>query len=113
MEKSGLLVDEMCVVSFVIQSKLNLVSVAFAFNASLNDFAPVSPIPLPVDFVYKLKNEQLLDIVCISMCSLVKSSSVSVVFTFNASPNDVAPVSSILLAVLISKKSDTCLCMCK
>ena len=31
--------------------KLSFVSVVFDFNASLNDFAPVSPILLPVDLM--------------------------------------------------------------
>ena len=49
MEKSGLLMDAICVL-FLLSSppKSSVVSVVFDFNASLNDAAPVSPIPLPV-----------------------------------------------------------------
>ena len=46
----------MCVF-FLLSSLLRLssVSVVFDFNASLNDFAPVSPTLLPVD---EMKNEE-------------------------------------------------------
>ena len=40
---------------------------------------------------------------CFILCSPLKSSFVSVVFDFNASLNDVAPVSSILLSVDLIK----------
>ena len=41
---------------------------------------------------------------CFLLSSQLKSSSVSVVFDFNDSPNDVAPVSSILFAIDAKRK---------
>ena len=41
-------------------------SVVFDFNASLNDLAPVSPIPFPVDAKRKGKSELLMDAFCVS-----------------------------------------------
>ena len=40
--------------------------VAFDFNASLNDFAPVSPILLPVDDMIMEKSELLMNAFCVS-----------------------------------------------
>ena len=40
--------------------------VVFDFNISLNDVAPVSPIPLPVDVKRKEKSELLMDVFCVS-----------------------------------------------
>ena len=74
--------------------------VVFDFNDSLNDVAPVSPTPFPVDVMRVEKNELLMDAFGVSSFffpSQYRSSSVSVVFNFNASLNDVAPVSPILL----------------
>ena len=42
------------------------VSVVFDFNDSLNDFAPVSPILLPVVVRKKEKSELLMDVFCVS-----------------------------------------------
>ena len=42
--------DAICVLFLLCsQLRLSFVSVAFDFNASLNDFAPVSPMSFPVD----------------------------------------------------------------
>ena len=41
-------------------------SVVFEINASLNDAAPVSPMPLSVDFMRKKKSTLLMDIICAS-----------------------------------------------
>ena len=41
-------------------------SVAFDFNASLNDAAPVSPISLPVDEKEKKKSDLLVDVIYVS-----------------------------------------------
>ena len=41
-------------------------SVVFAFNDSLNDVAPVSPILLSVDVMRKEKSELLMDVFCVS-----------------------------------------------
>ena len=73
----------------------------FDFNASLNDVAPLSPILLSVDFMSMEKSGLLMDAICecFFLCSLIRLSSVSVVFDFNASLSDVAPVSPILLPV--------------
>ena len=57
----------MCVF-FLLSSQLRLssVSVVFDFNASLNDFAPLSPISLPVDVMRMEKSELLMDVFCVS-----------------------------------------------
>ena len=76
-------------------------SVVFDFNASLNDVAPLSPILLAVDLMGI--EEWIVDechfCVLFLLCSLYKSSFVSVVFDFSASLNDVAPLSLMQLAV--------------
>ena len=78
-----------------------IVSVVFIFNASLSDVAPVSPILFAVDFDDNEK-ECIVDemnaicVVCSFLSLQVRSSWVSVVFFFNASLNDVAPVSPAL-----------------
>ena len=76
-------------------------SVVFDFNASLNDVAPVSPMLLSVDLMRMEKSGLLMDAICVLflLCSPPRSSSVSVVFDFNASLNDFAPVSPILFSV--------------
>ena len=76
-------------------------SAEFNFNASLNDVAPVSPISLPVDLMKMKKSELLMDAICVLflLCLPHRLSSVSVVFDFNASLNDAAPVSPMLLTV--------------
>ena len=45
-----------------------------------------------------------MSFVCLSLCLLIRSRSVSVVFDFNDSLNDVAPVYPILLPVDVKKK---------
>ena len=77
MEKSGLLMDAICVVLFCFvftaqtelsecsQLKLRFLSVVFDFNASLNDVTPVSPILLPVDFMGTEKNCLFMDAICV------------------------------------------------
>ena len=73
----------------------------FDFNDSLNDVAPVSPMLLSVD--KRKRKEGFADgyLLCVFFClpSHIRLSSMSVVFDFNASPNDVAPVSPISLTV--------------
>ena len=80
--------------------RLNRVSVVFDFNASLNDVAPLSPISLAVDL---MRMKELIVNGCLLCCffvnSLYRSRTVSVVFDFNASLNDAAPVSPMLLPV--------------
>ena len=73
----------------------------FDFNASLIDVAPVSPISLTVDLMGVEKGGLLMDAICVLflLCSQLRSSFASVVFDFNASLNDVAPLSPILFPV--------------
>ena len=49
--KGVLLIDVFVLCLLRSPNKLSFVSVAFDFNASLNDVAPVSPILLPVDVI--------------------------------------------------------------
>ena len=67
----------------------------FDFNATLNDAAPASPMSLPADLMRMEKSGLLMDAICVLflLCSLSRLTFVSVVFDFNASLNDVAPVS--------------------
>ena len=78
-------------------------SVLFDFNASLIDIAPMSPMKLPVDSMRIKKSGLLMDAICVLflLSSPPKSSVVSVVFDFNASLNDAAPVSPIPLPVVV------------
>ena len=80
----------------------SLVSVVFDFNASLNVVAPVFPIVLPVDVKRKRKkwivDVSLLGVFCLLSSPLILSA-VSVVFDFNDSLNDAAPLSPISLSV--------------
>ena len=80
---------------FLALHQLSSVSAVFNFNASLNDDFPAFPMPLSVDLMRVEKSDLFIDTICVLflLCSLHKSSFVSVVFDFNASLNDVAPVS--------------------
>ena len=91
----------MCLLSLSSPIILSVVSVVFDFNASLIDAAPVAPMLLPVDVMKMKESELLIDVFCVSsfFCLPLRLSSVSVVFDFNDSLNDVAPVSLILLSV--------------
>ena len=82
-------------------------SVVFDFNASLNDVAPVSPILFPVGLMRMEKSGLLMDAICVLLLlsSQLRRSFVSVVFDFNASLNDVAPVSPILFPVDLMNRS--------
>ena len=44
-------------------------STVFDFNASLNDFAPVSPMSFPVDYMRMKRSGLFVDSVC--MCSSI------------------------------------------
>ena len=44
---------------------MSSVSVVFDLSASLNDVAPVSPIPLPVGVMRKENSELLMDVFCV------------------------------------------------
>ena len=80
----------------------------FDFNASLNDAFPVSPMLLTVDFMKMEKNGVIVDTICVLylLCSQFRLSLVSVVFDFNASLNDVAPVSPMLFAVDLMEEKE-------
>ena len=64
-EKSGLLMDVICVL-FLLYSLLrsSFASVSFIFNASLIDFAPVSPILFPVDSMIMEKSGLFVNGIC-------------------------------------------------
>ena len=76
-------------------------SVVFDFNDSLNDVAPVYPMLLPVEVMRKEKGDLVMDVFCVVflLYSHSRLSFVSVVFDFNDSLNDVAPVPPISLTV--------------
>ena len=90
---------------FIALQNASSVSVVFDFNASLNDTLPVSPISLSVDLMRMEKCGLLMDVICVLfLLSLpLRLSSVSVVFDFNASLNDVAPVFPIQQTVDLMK----------
>ena len=91
---------------------LSSVSVVFDFNASLNDDTPISPISLPDDVMKKGKSELLMVFsVCLPLSPPSRYSSVSVVFDFNATLNDVAPVSPISFTVRMKQKEKCVLMM--
>ena len=73
-------------------------SVVFNFNATLNDSAPVSPIPFPVQFRFKVicKTWNLGTLPCLQLIS----SRVSAVLAFNDSLSDVAPEFLVSLAIM-------------
>ena len=73
----------------------------FDFNAPLNDVAPASPILLSVDQMKKKKSGLFMYAICVLflLCLPPRSSSTSVVFDFNASLNDVVPLSPMLFPV--------------
>ena len=94
--------DVFCVL-FLLSSppRSSFVSALLDFNVSLNDVVPVSPILLSVVVMRNEKSELLMDVLCafFLLSSLIRSSSVSVVFDFSDSLNDVAPVPPISFAV--------------
>ena len=110
MEKSGLLIDAICVLFLLCpQLRSSIVSVVFDVNASLNDVTPVCPILLSVDFMRIEKSGLSIDAICVLflLCSPPILRSVSAEFDFNASLNDVAPVSSMSFSVdLMKRKTD-------
>ena len=91
-------------------------SEVFDFSASLNDVAPVPPILFPVGVNRKEKSDLPIDVFCMSsffLSLLLRLRAVSVVFDFNDSLNDVAPVSPILFSVdvKINEKSESLMCL--
>ena len=103
MEKIELLIDVicMCFVLLCSQLKSSSVSVLFVSSVSIIDVTTASLILLPVVFMRIEKGGLLIDVICVLflLSSRFRSSLVSVLFDFNASLNDIAPVSSILLSV--------------
>ena len=114
MEKSGLLMDAICVL-FLLSSppKSSFSSVLFDFNASLNDVAPVSPMLLSVGFYEKGKEWIVYEChLCAGpLSSRSRLSTLSVVFDCNASLNDVAPLSVMLFPVDFMKMEKSVLLM--
>ena len=55
-------------IAFLLYSQLRstFVSVVFDFNDSLNDVAPLSPMPLSVGLMRVEKSELLVDVFCVS-----------------------------------------------
>ena len=98
----------LCVVSFVLPKSLSLVSVVFDFNTSLNDVVPLSPIMLTVGLKIMEKTGLLVDAIYVLFLwfSQPRLSFVSVVFDFNASLNNDAPVSSMSLSVYVTPQTD-------
>ena len=97
-----MLMDVICVLFLLCpQFRSSSVSVVFDFSASLNDVVPDSPILLSVDFMKMEKSGLLMDVIFVLFLLYLplRLSSVSVVFDFSASLNDIAPVSSILFSV--------------
>ena len=79
----------------------------FDFNDSLNDVAPVTPMLLSVDAMKKeIMIYRWISFVCLLLYSPHRLSSVSVVFDFNDSLNDVAPVSPISLSVDVKRNEE-------
>ena len=76
-------------------------SVVFDFSASLNDFAPASPMLFSVELMRIEKSGLLMDVICVLflLCSRCRLSLTSVVFDFNESLNDFTPVSPMSLTV--------------
>ena len=104
MGNNGLFMDTICVLFlFSSPSRLSFLSVVFDFNISLIDFIPLSSILFPVDLIRIEKSGLLMGAMCVVPDSPLRSSFVSVVFDFNASLNDVAPVSLILFSVDLMK----------
>ena len=86
-------------------------SVEFDFNASLNDAAPFSIILLSVDLMRMewWVVDRCNYCVLFLLYSLLRLSSVSVVFDFNASLSDVAPVSPMKLSVDLMRMEKECI----
>ena len=85
-------------------------SAVFDFSASLSDVAPLSPMRLSVDVMRMKKSWLLMDIICVLflLCSRSRLRFVSVEFDFNASLNDVAPLSPISLPVDLLRGEKNC-----
>ena len=57
--------DAICVLFLSSHVRLSVLSVVFDFNASLNDFAPLPPMLLPVDLMRMEKSGLLMDVICV------------------------------------------------
>ena len=78
----------------------------FNFNASTNDALPVSPILFPVDLMRIEKSKLLTNVICVLflLCSPLRPSFAIIVFNFNASLIDFAPLSPMALPVGFMRK---------
>ena len=102
MKKSGLLMDAICVLFLLCsRPRLSLASVVFDFSALPNDVAPFFPMLFPFGLMRMGKSGLLTDAICVLflLCSQLRSSSVSAMFAFSASLNDVAPALPIMFSV--------------
>ena len=97
----------------LLQLKSSTVSVVFDFNAPPNDVAPKSLMRLSVDLVRMKKSELMIHPICLLflLSSRARSSIVSVVFDFNASLNDVAPMFPIKPTVCLMRMEKSGLLM--
>ena len=94
-----------CFFCLYLPLRSSFVSVVFDFNASLNDVVPLFPTLLSVDSMWIETSGLFMDVICVLflLYSHLTLSSVSVVFDLNASLNDVAPLSPILLPVYLMR----------
>ena len=86
--------------SLLPHTRPSFVSVVFDFNASLNNAFPVSLKLLSVVMLWKEEWFLWMPSVCLLLSQQLRLSWTSVMFDFNASLNDVAPVSPIVLSVV-------------
>ena len=85
--------------------RFNLTSVAFDFNVSLNEIAPLSPILLPVDLLERNQVDcKLVLFACLILYSPSRSMLVSDVFILKASLNETAPVSPMPHPIILTVK---------
>ena len=64
-EKEWFVMDPICTVSLCLPLILSSASVVFDFNVSLNDFAPMNPMSLPVVLMRMEKSVLLTDFICV------------------------------------------------
>ena len=88
-------------------------SVEFDSSASLSAVVPVSPMPLPVDLMRMKKSGLLMNAICVLflLYSPPRVSFVSVMFDFNTSLNDFAPLSPMLFTDDFMKREKSGLLM--
>ena len=96
--------DLICVLFIKSPKRLSSKRDVFDFNASPNDVAPASSMLFSVNIMSVEKRVLLTDVIYVFLLfELHRLSFVSVVFDFNASLNDVTPVSPISSSVDLMK----------